>query len=139
MYDEPGFWDKVGNKSIDIIGDMIAGLIQKWMDGGGEDDDLLNRINELQDERDRLTNERDNPENGDGMGRIITDPTGNYGYDRDGDGYVDIPLNPDGTPAGPFNPTDDSASAACRLPARQGGRPAQIPCRTGVSTSTAPC
>jgi len=110
-YDKPGFWDKVGDKAIDIIGDLLSQLIQQWIAGGGQDDDLLNRINELQDERDRLLNERDTSGGGgtDGLGNIITDPNGTYGYDRDNDGFVDIPLNPDGTPAGPYDPTNPDA------------------------------
>jgi hypothetical protein len=77
MYGKPSFWDKVGDKALDLISSTLSSLIQQWIAGGGEDDALLNRINELQDERDRLTNERDNPTGGDGVGRIITDPNGN--------------------------------------------------------------
>jgi hypothetical protein len=130
MYGKPSFWDKVGDKALDTGWSLLDNMIQKWLDGGGEDDELLNQINNLQDERDRLLNERDNPAAGGGVGRIITDPNGNYGYDRDGDGFVDIPLNPDGTPAGDFNPTgtedfdsfgDDLAGLGGGLPMGGGG------------------
>lgn len=108
MYDRPGFWEKFGDKAVDIMGSMISQLLQQWIAGGGQDEDLLNRIKELQAERDRLTNERENPGPGagdSGLGRIITDSTGAHGYDRDGDGFVDIPVNPDGS-LGEYDPSD---------------------------------
>ncbi|RMG16205.1 MAG: hypothetical protein D6731_06745 [Planctomycetota bacterium] len=104
---KPGFWDKLADKGVDILGELISTLLQRWLAGGGQDDDLLDQINQLREERDRLLNGGDGT--GDGVGRIITDPNGTYGYDRDGDGYVDIPLNPDGTIAGPYDPTDPGA------------------------------
>ncbi len=126
MYGKPSFWDKIGDKAIDTGWGLLDSMIQKWLDGGGEDDDLLNQINSLQDERDRLINERDNPAAGSGMGRIITDPNGTYGYDRDGDGFVDVPLNPDGTPAGnnssnDFDDFGDNLAGLGGLPLNSGG------------------
>lgn len=113
IYDKPGFWDKVGDKAIDVIGDMISKLFDNWINGGGEDDALLAEIEGLQDERDRLLDERNNPNPGEGdngLGRIITDSTGAYGYDRDGDGFVDIPIE-NGEP-GAYNPSNDDAYAS---------------------------
>ncbi|HBP18531.1 MAG TPA: hypothetical protein DEA08_12200 [Planctomycetes bacterium] len=105
---------------------LLQGLLQLLMSAGqqklndylnGPNDELMNQIKDLEEERTRLEEELANggnlPTDGSipGLGPIITDPNGNTGYDRDGDGYVDIPTNPDGSlgnynPSNPISPTD---------------------------------
>ncbi len=98
---QPGFWDKVGDKAIDIVGELLKMAITNWMNKPTEEN--LRRIEELQRERDRLLNERNNPTPGttdNGAGRPVYDSNGNLvGWDRDGDGRPDFTdTNGDGRP-----------------------------------------
>ena len=120
MYDKPSVWEEAGSQ---ILQGLIAALmdvgkqkLNDWINGGGEDDALLDQIRDLEDERTRLEDELANGpgtggNNNGGLGEVITDPNGNTGYDTDGNGFVDIPLYPDGNPSNPGNGTDPGLSA----------------------------
>lgn len=88
----PGFWDKVGDKAIDLIADLLKEAIKNWMNNPTKEN--LRRIEDLERERDRLLNDRSNPNPGggdNGVGRPIYDSNGNIvGWDRDGDGRPDV-------------------------------------------------
>lgn len=111
-YRPPGFWDKVGDTALGIVGEMLKEAIKNWMNNPTEEN--RRRIEELEAERDRLMNERNNPNPGGdgGLGRPVYDDNGNVvGFDRDGDGRPDITdSNGDGTPDS-FNPTNNDAYA----------------------------
>ncbi|MBL4844742.1 MAG: hypothetical protein JKY65_04380 [Planctomycetes bacterium] len=117
--DRPSVWEKAGSQ---LLQGLLAALLdvgkQKlndWINGGGEDDKLLDQIRDLEDERTRLEDELNGggPGAGDngGLGEVITDPNGNTGYDTDGNGFVDIPLYPNGTPGSPGNDSNPIVSA----------------------------
>ncbi|MCO5167033.1 MAG: hypothetical protein M9894_11780 [Planctomycetes bacterium] len=88
----PGFWDKVGDKAIDLIADLLKDAIKNWMNNPNAEN--LRRLEDLERERDRLLNDRNNPNPGgsdNGVGRPIYDANGNIiGWDRDGDGRPDV-------------------------------------------------
>ncbi len=110
----PGFWDKVGDALLDVGKNMLNQAGSKFVDNlfnpdkgsDAENQALIDELTRLQDEYDRLDENRN--DTGNGLGTVITDPTGTYGYDRDGDGYVDIPINGDGS-TGSYNPTNPYA------------------------------
>lgn len=110
----PGFWDKVGDTALSLISELLKGAIQNWLNNPNEEN--LRRIEELEAERDRLLNERNNPDPGtgtDGIGRPIYDDNGNViGWDRDGDGRPDFTdSNGDGLPDSYNGGTNDLAYA----------------------------
>jgi hypothetical protein len=120
MYDKPSVWEEAGSQ---ILQGLIAALmdvgkqkLNDWINGGGEDDQLLDQIRDLEDERTRLEDELANGPSGGsdngGLGEVITDPNGNTGYDTDGNGFVDIPLYPDGNPGSPGNNGTDPGLSA---------------------------
>lgn len=106
----PSFWDKALDALLRVGEGMLGNAGNKLVDNlfnpnndPADDQALIDELTRLQEEYDRLRNERDDA-NG-GLGSIITDPTGQTGYDRDGDGFVDIPIYDDGS-SGPYNPTN---------------------------------
>ncbi len=112
----PGFWDKVGDTALGIIGEALKEAIKNWMNNPSEEN--LRRIEELEAERDRLLTERNNPDpnggtgtDGSGVGRPVYDSDGNIvGWDRDGDGRPDMTdSNGDGTPDTYNGGTNDTA------------------------------
>src|SRR5690606_16950137 len=111
----PGFWDKVGDTALSLIADLLKNAIKNWMDN--PTDENLKRIEELEAERDRLLNDRNNPDPGtgsdSGVGRPIYDENGNVvGWDRDGDGRPDVTdSNGDGTPDNYNGGSNDTAYA----------------------------
>jgi len=120
--DRPSVWEQAGSQ---ILQGLIAALmdvgkqkLNDWINGGGENDQLLDQIRDLEDERTRLEEElagggpgSGGTDNG-GLGEVITDPNGNTGYDTDGNGFVDIPLYPDGSPSSPGNDGTDPGLSA---------------------------
>lgn len=115
----PGFWDKVGDTALGIIGEALKEAIKNWMNNPNEEN--LRRIEELEAERDRLLTDRNNPDpngggtgtDGSGVGRPVYDDNGNIvGWDRDGDGRPDTTdTNGDGTPDSYNGGTNDTAYA----------------------------
>lgn len=112
----PGFWDKVGDMALGVIGDALKQAITNWMNNPSEEN--LRRIEELEAERDRLLTDRNNPDPGgnggdSGVGRPVYDENGNIvGWDRDGDGRPDTTdSNGDGTPDSYNGGTNDTAYA----------------------------
>ena len=101
---------------------FLQGLLQLLMSAGqqklndylnGPNEELLNQLETLEEERAALEDEIANGTDGtnleDILGPIITDPNGTTGYDRDGDGYVDIPTNADGS-LGTYDPSNPVAT-----------------------------
>lgn len=98
---QPGFWDKAGEKALDIIAELLKQAITNWMNKPTEEN--LRKIEALERERDRMMNERNNPvadNPANGFGRPVYDSNGNViGWDRDGDGRPDsTDTNGDGRP-----------------------------------------
>jgi len=115
MYDKPSVWEQAGAQLLQALIGMLMDVgkqkLNDWVNGGGEDDQLLDQIRELEEERTRLEEELagggvngpGGPGNNGGLGEVITDANGNTGYDTDGNGFVDIPLYPGGSPGSPGN------------------------------------
>ena len=108
MYDKPSVWEQAGAQLLQALIGMLMDVgkqkLNDWVNGGGEDDQLLDQIRELEEERTRLEEELagggingpGGPGNNGGLGEVITDANGNTGYDTDGNGFPDSPGN-DGT------------------------------------------
>jgi hypothetical protein len=93
----PGAGSKFLDMAMGVIGEALSAAIKNWMNNPNEEN--LRRIEELEAERDRLETIANNPDPGgaggdsstDGTGRPIFDDNGNLvGFDRDGDGVVDV-------------------------------------------------
>lgn len=92
----PGAGSKILDMALGIVGEALSTAIKNWMNNPNAEN--LRRIEELEAERDRLETVANNPNpdgaggsSSDGTGRPVFDDNGNViGFDRDGDGVVDV-------------------------------------------------
>lgn len=94
---QPSFLSKLADTALNIGGQVIGSLLQKWLNGGLSNEER-STLDRLMSERDAATNAgAGNPDSA--AGRPIYDSNGNIvGWDRDGDNKADFGADENGNP-----------------------------------------